>query len=100
MKQSHKTLLLWVLLIGMFLLIWQFLSPERSPAQQVAFSDFISRVQADDKDGTHVDSVKVKDRELVDGGIVSTTNLDIAIEAGAKLVVVVNPLVAAYRTKD
>src|SRR4051794_32515429 len=37
--------------------------------------------------------VKVRDRELVDGGIVSTTNLDIAVEAGANLVVVVNPLV-------
>jgi NTE family protein len=37
--------------------------------------------------------VEVKGRELVDGGIVSTTNLDIAVEAGAKLVVVVNPLV-------
>jgi predicted acylesterase/phospholipase RssA len=37
--------------------------------------------------------VLVKGRELVDGGLVSTTNLDIAVEAGAKLVVVVNPLV-------
>ncbi len=37
--------------------------------------------------------VSVRDRELVDGGIVSTTNLDIAVEAGAKFVVVVNPLV-------
>jgi predicted acylesterase/phospholipase RssA len=37
--------------------------------------------------------VKVKDRELIDGGIVSTTNLDIAVEAGAKLILVVNPLV-------
>jgi NTE family protein len=37
--------------------------------------------------------VRVKDRELVDGGIVSTTNVDIAVEAGAKFVVVVNPLV-------
>ena len=37
--------------------------------------------------------VEVQDRELVDGGIVSTTNLDIAVEAGAKFVVVVNPLV-------
>ena len=37
--------------------------------------------------------VKVRDRELVDGGIVSTTNLDIAVEAGAKFIVVVNPLV-------
>jgi NTE family protein len=37
--------------------------------------------------------VKVRDRELVDGGIASTTNLDIAVEAGAKFIVVVNPLV-------
>jgi len=37
--------------------------------------------------------VKVRDRELVDGGILSTTNLDIAVEAGAKFIVVVNPLV-------
>jgi NTE family protein len=37
--------------------------------------------------------VKIKERELIDGGILSTTNLDIAVEAGAKFVVVVNPLV-------
>ncbi|MDX6679304.1 MAG: hypothetical protein QOE31_3356 [Solirubrobacteraceae bacterium] len=37
--------------------------------------------------------VKVRDRELIDGGIVSTTNLDIAVNAGAKFIVVVNPLV-------
>ena len=36
---------------------------------------------------------RVKDRELIDGGVVSTTNIDIAVEAGAKFVVVVNPLV-------
>ncbi len=37
--------------------------------------------------------VKLGDRELVDGGIVSTTNVDIAVEAGARFIVVVNPLV-------
>jgi predicted acylesterase/phospholipase RssA len=37
--------------------------------------------------------VRLRGRELVDGGIVSTTNLDIAVEAGAKLVVVINPIV-------
>jgi len=37
--------------------------------------------------------VQVHDRELIDGGIVSTTNLDIAVEAGAKLIVVINPIV-------
>jgi NTE family protein len=37
--------------------------------------------------------VEIKGRQLVDGGIRSTTNLDIAVERGAKFVVVVNPLV-------
>jgi predicted acylesterase/phospholipase RssA len=37
--------------------------------------------------------VRVRGRELVDGGIVSTTNIDIAVKSGAKFVVVVNPLV-------
>jgi predicted acylesterase/phospholipase RssA len=37
--------------------------------------------------------VTVGERELVDGGLISTTNLDIAVEAGAKLVVVINPIV-------
>ena len=36
--------------------------------------------------------VRVGERELIDGGIVSTTNLDIAVEQGAKLVVVINPI--------
>ncbi|HEX7603521.1 MAG TPA: ATP-dependent zinc metalloprotease FtsH [Polyangiaceae bacterium] len=57
MKQSHKTLLLWVLLILMFLAIWQFLSPtdRKTP---VAFSDFVSDVHAG-----KVDEVKIKDHE-------------------------------------
>ncbi len=37
--------------------------------------------------------VKVRDRELVDGGIISTTNVDIAVAAGATMIVVVNPVV-------
>ncbi len=37
--------------------------------------------------------VEVKGRHLVDGGIRSTTNVDIAVERGARFIVVVNPLV-------
>jgi NTE family protein len=37
--------------------------------------------------------IELKGRQLVDGGIRSTTNVDIAVEAGAKFIVVVNPLV-------
>ncbi len=37
--------------------------------------------------------VAVKGRDLIDGGVVSTTNLDIAVETGAQFIVVVNPLV-------
>lgn len=37
--------------------------------------------------------VKLAGRHLIDGGIPSTTNIDIAVERGAGLIVVVNPLV-------
>jgi len=63
-KQSHKTLLLWVLLIMMFLAIWQVVTTDRPTTTQVAFSEFISLVQVKDKtQEPHVDSVTVKDRE-------------------------------------
>ncbi len=57
MKQSHKTLLLWVLLIVMFLAIWQFLSPT-DRKQPVSFSEFVEEVQKG-----HVKDVHIKDRE-------------------------------------
>ncbi|MEJ7730978.1 MAG: ATP-dependent zinc metalloprotease FtsH [Polyangiaceae bacterium] len=63
MKQSHKTLLLWLLLIMMFLAIWQFFSPDRPPATQVAFSEFMTQVKADREKEPWVESVKIKDRE-------------------------------------
>ena len=37
--------------------------------------------------------VEIKGREMMDGGILSTTNIDIAVEKGAKFIVVVNPIV-------
>ena len=36
---------------------------------------------------------ELKGRQLMDGGIASTTNVDVAVAAGAKFIVVVNPLV-------
>jgi cell division protease FtsH len=64
-KQSHKTLLLWVLLIMMFLAIWQFLSPEKPPPTSVTFSDFLQQVDnnADPKAQEHIEKVSIKDRE-------------------------------------
>jgi cell division protease FtsH len=56
-KQSHKTLLLWVLLIVMFLAIWQFLSPT-DRKQPIAFSEFVQEVQLG-----HVKDIHIKDRE-------------------------------------
>ena len=37
--------------------------------------------------------VDLKGRQLIDGGVLSTTNVDIAVEKGAKFIIVVNPLV-------
>jgi cell division protease FtsH len=56
-KQSHKNLLLWVLLIVMFLAIYQVLQPgERK--QQVSFSQFVSLVHSG-----QVTEVRIKDHE-------------------------------------
>jgi NTE family protein len=37
--------------------------------------------------------VEIAGREFIDGGVLSTTNVDIAVERGAKFIVVINPLV-------
>jgi cell division protease FtsH len=65
-KQSHKTLLLWVLLIVMFLAIWNVLQPSERK-QQVSFTEFSSWVHQG-----QVTDVRVKDHEytfthVVDG---------------------------------
>ncbi|MBI4703491.1 MAG: AAA family ATPase [Deltaproteobacteria bacterium] len=65
MKQSHKTLLLWVLLIVIFLAIWQLLSPDRAPVAPVKFSEFMAYVGADRATQPHLESVEIRDREYV-----------------------------------
>ena len=39
------------------------------------------------------DPVRINGREFIDGGIRSTTNVDVAVERGAKFIVVINPIV-------
>jgi len=58
-KQSHKSLLVWVVIIVAFLTVWQFFTPTERKAQ-VAFSDFISEVQAG-----RVDEIRIKDRDYI-----------------------------------
>ena len=57
MKQSHKALLMWVLLILMFVAIWSVFGAN-TQSRVVPFSEFIADVR-DNK----VDNVKIKDRE-------------------------------------
>ena len=66
-KQSHKTLLLWVMLIMIFLAVWQLLQPDRGPSTQVSFTEFMEKAQVDrDKgDQEFVESVVIKDREYI-----------------------------------
>ncbi|MFT3921523.1 MAG: ATP-dependent zinc metalloprotease FtsH [Myxococcales bacterium] len=57
MKQSHKTLLLWVLLILMFVAIYNLVSDPDQP-QSVAFSDFMTDVR-----NGKVEQVSIRPRE-------------------------------------
>jgi len=62
-KQSHKTLLLWVLLILVFLGIWTVLNPDRPSAKKVNYTDFLAMVEANKEKDQFVESVTVKDGE-------------------------------------
>jgi cell division protease FtsH len=62
-KQSHKTLLLWILLIAMFVVIYGVLNPTSPPATQSSFSQFMALVRADREKEPYVESVSIKDRE-------------------------------------
>lgn len=44
-------------------------------------------------------SVKIRGREFVDGGLRSFANIDTAVQNGAKLVVIVNPIVPLYNDR-
>ena len=59
MKQSHKTILLWMLLILMFVSIWQFSSSSQRGRNAIPFSDFIQRVE----DG-QVSEISIKGDEI------------------------------------
>jgi cell division protease FtsH len=43
-RQSHKTVLLWITLIFAFVVIWQFLNGQHTPESKVVFSQFVSDV--------------------------------------------------------
>jgi cell division protease FtsH len=65
-KQSHKTLLLWVLLIVMFLAIWQVLQPgERK--QQVSFSQFVTLVHSGQVTDIHIKDHEYAFTQIQDG---------------------------------
>ena len=44
MKPSHKTILLWILLIGMFVLIYNLMKGSPSEAKKIPFSEFMADV--------------------------------------------------------
>ncbi|HXT95420.1 MAG TPA: ATP-dependent zinc metalloprotease FtsH [Polyangia bacterium] len=44
MRQSHKTVLLWITLIFAFVVIWQFLNNQRASETHVLFSQFVQDV--------------------------------------------------------
>ncbi len=63
MKQPHKTLLLWVVLIFAFLAIWRFLNDADGPQRaDIPYTDFMTLVKAP-REQRHVDEVEIKDRE-------------------------------------
>jgi cell division protease FtsH len=63
LRQPHKTLLLWVVLIVAFLAIWQFLNDTDGPQRaEISYSEFMALVTAP-KDKRHIEEVEIRDRD-------------------------------------
>ncbi|HEY5284297.1 MAG TPA: hypothetical protein VIM14_16010, partial [Polyangia bacterium] len=44
MRNSHKTILVWVMMIFAFIVVWQLINP-RQVEQPLTFSEFIQKVE-------------------------------------------------------
>ena len=44
MRQSHKTLAIWVMLIAVVLLVWQIVHQKEQPKEKPGFSKFLTDV--------------------------------------------------------
>ena len=64
MKQPHKTLLIWVVIIVGFLAFWQFLDRPSQERKEMSFSEFMTLVRAPKTD-KHVEKVEIKNREYL-----------------------------------
>ncbi len=64
MKQPHKTLLIWVVIIVGFLAFWQLLERPSQERSEKSFSEFMALVRAP-KTEKHVEKVEIKNREYL-----------------------------------
>ena len=65
MRQSHKTILLWLLLILMFVSIYQlFTGPSKAGDEKIAFGSFMQEVQ---NNPAHIKKVTIKGETWTDG---------------------------------
>ncbi len=62
MKQPHRTLLVWGVLIAAILVIWQTLNTDGAQRQPMPFSEFMALVRAP-SDKRHIEEVDIRDRE-------------------------------------
>ncbi len=59
MKQSHKTVILWLLLLGFLFTIAQMISSPQSKGDKISYDEFIEKTKADE-----ISSVVIKDNEF------------------------------------
>ncbi len=62
MKQPHKTILLWVVVIVAFFAIWHFVDSEGQHRKEIPFSQLMALVEAP-REQKHVSKVEIKDTQ-------------------------------------
>ncbi|MEL6547446.1 MAG: ATP-dependent metallopeptidase FtsH/Yme1/Tma family protein, partial [Myxococcota bacterium] len=67
MRQSHKTILLWGVLILMFYLIWSIVSSTRTDVTEVPFSEFLTQVEDGTLSNVEVEILNQREFTWTDG---------------------------------
>ncbi len=96
MRNSHKTILVWMMMIFAFIIVWQLINP-RQTEQPMAFSDFIQKVEKSPADfksappleirmnGNHAEfrgTLKKNDEAFVTTGFIGEQTLEKLNRAG------------------
>ncbi len=96
MKQSNKTLMLWLVMLAMGFMVWAMLKAQPHGTNEVSYNEFLGRVQSFEEgdepevrevtiQGNHIEGRFSDGKTFVTTGPISEKSLDLLVTQGTKI---------------